>query len=104
MKITKIILSLSLLSTLMLSLCTCGTLSPAAEFTTLDTSALGDVSMISCESNEKYSVLFYMNYTEECDEDTNDTADDIHYYISVFDNKKNREIRKTTTQQRKFNQ
>lgn len=95
MKITKIILSLSLLSALMLSLCTCGIPSPTAEFTTLDTSALGEVSMISCESNEKYSVLFYMNYTEEWDEDTNGTADDIHYYISVFDNKKNKEIGKT---------
>ena len=95
MKIAKIILSLSLLSALTLSLYTCGVLSPAAEFTTLDTSALGDISMISCENNEKSSVLFYMNFTEEYDRDTNDTADDIHYYISVFDNKKNKEIRKT---------
>ena len=95
MKNTKIILSLSFLSAFIITLCTCGILSPSVEFMTLDTSTLGDVSIISCDSNEKYSVLFYMDHIEEWTEDANGSADEIPCYLSVFDNKKNREIEKT---------
>ena len=95
MKNTKIILSLSFLSAFIITLCTCGILSPSVEFTTLDTSSLGDVSIISCDSNEKYSVLFYMDHNEEWNEEANGSADEIPCYLSVFDNKKNRETGKT---------
>ena len=95
MKNTKIILSLSFLSAFIITLCTCGILSPSVEFTTLDTSSLGDVSIISCDSNKKYSVLFYMDHNEEWNEEANGSADEIPCYLSVFDNKKNRETGKT---------
>ena len=86
MKITKKLLSLSLLAVLMLCLCACNGIfmdSHDSELTALDASALGDVSLISCDSNEKYSVLLYINYTDEYDETTNEPVDDIHYYLFV---------------------
>lgn len=97
MKITKKLLSLSLLAVLMLCLCACNGIfmdSHDAELTALDASALGDISLISCDSNEKYSVLFYINYTDEYDETTNEPVDDIHYYLCVFNNRTNKEVKR----------
>ncbi len=90
---------------LAISLCSCGKLNtniPSIiqqgvqdELIELDTSRLGNIILLSADSNDKYSVMLYTDFTEEYVENEDEYTEEGHYYLSLFDVQKNAEIKRT---------
>lgn len=94
----KRILSIVLSIIMIVSFCACGKapveLITKKELIELDVAVLGDVSLSSFDSNGRYSALLYTEFIEEYPEAEDDFAFDISFYLSLFDIKRNREIKR----------
>lgn len=73
------------------------------ELIKLDTSRLGDIILLSADSNEKYTVMLYTNYIDESIYAENDYAEEVHYYLSLFNNRRNTEIKRIELENRDDN-
>ena len=94
----KKLLSVILSAVMIVSLCACAKTpqtpveAEKKDLTELDTTSLGEINLISIDSDESRSVLFYTNYVEEYPQYEGAEVEDC-YYLSVFDNNKNKLIK-----------
>lgn len=94
----KRLLSVILSAVMIVSLCACAKTpqtpveAEKKDLTELDTTSLGEINLISIDSDESRSVLFYTNYVEEYPQYEGAEVEDC-YYLSVFDNNKNKLIK-----------
>lgn len=69
------------------------------ELVSLDLSSLGNISVISFDSNKKFCALFYNNYIPIGEEETTES----HFFLSLFDVEKNRVIKTIEFENKDYN-
>lgn len=103
MKKAKTILSALLVIIMCISICGCSNTEsnqtaekPQQEnaLITIDTKELGDIRILSADSNDKYTALFYVNYIGEIPEDTpEEEIPELYYSIALLDTKSGKVIK-----------